>query len=308
MPSLRSYLFKFFLRRLNIFSSESIDLIQTREKYGKSIFFLRKHKKVDVELVDADNVRCEWLVPVSIPRDRVILYLHGGAWFMGSLETYRSMVSRLAFVSKSPALVVDYRLAPENPFPAGLDDCVTTYRWLIKQGYDPKKIVIAGDSAGGNLTLASIIKLRDDGDPLPGGAVAISPATDLSAELGSKEDSSYRTRANQDVFFSKMVRNPESNPIGLAYYTHFDPKNPYISPLYANLDGLPKLLMHVGDQEILLDDTLEFAAKARSAGVSVTDVVWPHMFHVFHMWAPFLPEANRALTDIGNFIQGIQDN
>ncbi len=293
---------------MNIFGTQSIDLIETRKKYGKPIRFLRKHKKVNVKSINVDGIGCEWLSPIKVPQDRVILYLHGGAWFMGSLITYRSMVSRLAYFSKSTALTVDYRLAPEHPFPAGFDDCVTAYRWLLKQGYDSKKIVIAGDSAGGNLTLATLIKLRDDGDPIPGGAVVISPATDLSGEIGKKEDSSYGTRAHQDVFFSKMIRNGDSNPITKAYYTTYDPKNPYISPFHADLEGLPKLLMHVGDQEILLDDTLQFAAKARSVGVNVTDVVWPHMFHVFHMFAPYIPEANRALAEIGDFIQTVQNN
>jgi acetyl esterase/lipase len=217
------------------------------------------------------------------------------------------MVSRLAFVSKSPALSVDYRLAPENPFPAGFNDCVTAYRWLVNQGYDSKRIVIAGDSAGGNLTLATLIKLRDDGDPLPGGAVVISPATDISGEIAKKESSSYRTRVKQDVFFSRIASAQRFSPITQAYCTTYDPQNPYISPIYADLEGLPQLLMHVGDEEILLDDTLVFAAKARSAGVNVTSRVWPHMFHVFHMWVPFLPEASRALAEIGGFIQRVQE-
>lgn len=308
MPSLRSYLFKFMLRRLNIFSSPNIDLIKTREKYSKPNPFSRKHKKVAVEEVEIDGIKCEWLIPNNVPQDRVIMYLHGGAWFMGSPKEHRAMVSHLAFLSKSPALSVDYSLAPENPYPAGLNDCMTVYDWLIEKGYKSDKIIIAGDSAGGNLTIATLLKLKDEGKPLPGGAVAISPATDLTDEMGKKENSSYRTRRKKDVFFSKMSVTTDTNPITGAYYTDNDPKTPYISPLHGNLEGLPKMLIHVGDEEVLLDDTLEFVKKAKVARVDITEVVWPHMFHVFHLWVPLLPEAKRALTGIGKFIQEIQDN
>ena len=283
-----------------------MDLIETRKKYERSS---RKRRKVKVIPIDVDGVSCEWLVPKAAPIDRVILYFHGGAWFMGSINSNRSMVSRLAFKSYSPALNVEYRLAPENPFPKGFDDCITSYRWLLKQGFDPKKIIIAGDSAGGNLTLATLIKLRDSGEPLPGGVVVISPATDISGELSRKEGSSYQTRAERDIYFSSIVKKPESNPFSRiiqAYITTHDPKHPYISPYHADLKGLPKLLMHVGDEEILLDDTLAFAEKARSAGVIVTEVVWPRMWHVFHMLTPYVPEANHALTLMADFIREVQ--
>jgi acetyl esterase/lipase len=286
---------------VNIFPNESIDLIKTREKFNRSIPFSRKHSKVDIETVNIDGVNCEWLRPTDSNKNCVILYLHGGAWFMGSPEGHRSLVSRIAFQSKSYALSVDYRLTPEYPYPAGLDDCITTYRWLIKQRYDPKNIVIAGDSAGGNLTLASLIRLRDEGDPLPGCAVVISPATDLTGDLARRKGSSFHTRLKKDVFFSRMV-NFQSNSITEAYCTTHNPGLPYISPLQADLEGLPRMLIHVGDEEILLDDTLEFTKKARTAGVDVTEVVWPYMFHVFHICAPFLPEANRAIKEIGEFI------
>jgi monoterpene epsilon-lactone hydrolase len=222
------------------------------------------------------------------------LYIHGGAWFLGSAGIYRGFVSNFAHACCIRALVINYRLAPENPFPAGLEDCIAAYEWLLQSGISPHKIVVAGDSAGGNLTLALLVALRDAGRPLPAGAVALSPATDMA---GTGE--SYKTRRPLYPYFYNM--SPTS-PIIPDYITNHDPREPLISPLYADLRGLPPLLLHVGDHEILLDDTLRFAECARADGVDVKTVVWPEMFHVFQMFAPFLPEARRANQQIAAFI------
>lgn len=293
MASIQSLLVKSWIRRLSIFGSGKVDPQRLRARTEQAARFSRPHRNVQVVEVAAGGVPSELLIPAGAPQDHALLYIHGGAWFLGSARTYRGFVSGLAYASGTRALTIDYRLAPENPFPAGLDDCVTAYEWLLQIGISADKIVVAGDSAGGNLTLALLVALRDAGRPLPAGAVTLSPATDL-AMTGE----SNKTCLHLDPYFSNMG----PNNIIPDYITDHDPCNPLISPLYANLCGLPPLLMHVGDHEMLLDDTLRFASRARAAGVEVKMAVWPQMFHVFQMFAPFLPEARQANDQIAEFI------
>jgi acetyl esterase/lipase len=294
MASIQSHFAKFGIRRLSIFSSEKTDPQRLRARAEGAARFARAHRGVRVVEVAAGSAHSEWLIPDSAPQDRALLYIHGGAWFLGSARTYRGFVSGLAYTSRTRALTIDYRLAPENPFPAGLDDCVSAYEWLLQSGISADKIVVAGDSAGGNLTLALLVALRDAGRPLPAGAVTLSPATDLAGTGESRQ-----TRRHLDPYFYNM--SPKSTIIP-DYITNHDARNPLISPLYADLHGLPPLLMHVGDHEILLDDTLLFYDRACAAGVKVKLVVWPGMFHVFQMFAPFLPEAREANKQIAEFI------
>jgi acetyl esterase/lipase len=221
----------------------------------------------------------------------VILYLHGGGWTLGWSGVHRRLVAYLCRAAACRALVADYRLAPEYPFPAALEDCLTVYRWLLKSGTAPGDIVIAGDSAGGNLTLATLLSLRDAAEPLPAAAVCVSPMTDL---LGT--GASFRTNKDPVVtaeFALMMARH---------YAGAQDPRSPLISPFYAELYGLPPLLIHVGGDEILLSDAEGFADKARAAGVDVRLVVWPRMWHVWHL-LPSLPEARQAIEAIGGFIR-----
>jgi acetyl esterase/lipase len=186
---------------------------------------------------------------------------------------------------------VDYRLAPEHPFPAPLDDCLTVYRRLIKDGIKPKHIVIAGDSVGANLTLAVLLKLRDADEPLPAAAVCISPLTDLAF-------TSRSCQTQKDALLTaEFVRSMSSHYVG-----NEDVYNPLISPHYGNLAGLPPLLIHAGEDEILLNDAERLADNARNAGVEVTLTVWPKMWHVWHILAPYLPEAIQATHEIGSFI------
>jgi len=294
MASIQSTLLKFWIRRLSIFGNGKIDPQRLRTRNENAGSFARAHRDVQVVEVTANGVHAEWLIPTGAPKDRVLLYIHGGAWFLGSTRIYRGFVSNFAFASGVRALTIDYRLAPENPFPAGLDDCLSAYEWLLQSGIAADKIVVGGDSAGGNLALALLVALRDTGRPLPAAAVTLSPATDL-AMTGK----SSKTRLHLDPYFSNMV----PNTIIPDYITDHDPCNPLISPLYADLHGLPPLLMHVGDHEMLLDDTLRFASQARAAGVEVEMAVWPQMFHVFQMFAPFLPEARAANKQIAEFIK-----
>jgi monoterpene epsilon-lactone hydrolase len=293
MASIQSYILKFWIRRLNLFGDNEIDHQKLRNRIEQASILSKPHRRVQVVAVDADSVPSEWLIPHCASQDQLLLYIHGGAWFMGSTKLYRAFVSYLAYASKSRALAINYRLAPENPFPAGLEDCITAYEWLLQSGISAHKIVVAGDSAGGNLTLALLVALRDAGKPLPAGAVALSPATDL-AFTGK----STRTHAHLDPFFHNVV----SNTIADVYIKENDPHHPLISPLYADLSGLPPLLIHVGEHEILLDDALRFGDRAVASGVEARTVVWPQMFHVFHMFAPILPEARQANDQIAAFI------
>jgi epsilon-lactone hydrolase len=247
-----------------------------------------------VEPVEANGVPAEWVTPAGVGDGRVLLYLHGGAYQIGSPATLRHMIAQLCGAAGARALSVDYRLAPEHPFPAALDDAVAAYRWLLAGGTDPATIAVAGDSAGGGLALGTLVALRDAGDPMPAAAVLLSPWTDLALT-----GESLRTREAVDV----MVKPGSMHETAGIYLAGQDPRHPYASPLYADLGGLPPLLIHVGDAEVVLDDSTRVAARARDAGVDVTLEVWDEMPHVFHAWAGLLPESDQAIQRIGAWLQ-----
>jgi monoterpene epsilon-lactone hydrolase len=294
MASIQSHILEYWIRRLNIFGDGKVNPQSLRLRIERIARKSRPHRKVQVVPIEVDAIPSEWLIPIGAQQDRALLYIHGGAWFMGSTNTHRAFVSKLAFECGISALVINYRLAPENPFPAGLHDCIAAYDWLMCTRIPPDKIVVAGDSAGGNLALALLIALRDAGKPLPAGAVALSPVTDL-ASTGE----SHKTRLQLDPFFSNMG----TNSIIPDYITDHDPRDPLISPLYGDLSGLPPLLIHAGDHEVLLDDAVRFGDRAKAAGVDVNTVVWPGMFHVFQTFSPILPEARQAINQIARFIR-----
>jgi monoterpene epsilon-lactone hydrolase len=247
-----------------------------------------------VEPVEANGVPAEWVIPDGVGDGRVLLYLHGGAYQIGSPATLRHMIAQLCGMAGARALSVDYRLAPEHPFPAAVDDAVAAYRWLLAGGTGPATIAIAGDSAGGGLALGTLVALRDAGDPMPAAAVLLSPWTDLALT-----GESLRTREAVDL----MLKPGSMHETAGIYLAGEDPRHPYASPLYADLRGLPPLLIHVGDAEVILDDSTRFAAKAREAGVDVTLEIWDEMPHVFHAWAGLLPESDQAIERIGEWLQ-----
>jgi len=244
--------------------------------------------------VDADGVRAEWISAPNSTDAATIFYVHGGGYAIGSVNTHAEMVSRISRASGARALSIDYRLAPEYPFPAGLDDALTAYRWLLKEGVDPQGIVIGGDSAGGGLALATLLALRDAGDPLPAAAVLLSPWTDLE---GTGESRVTRREADPMI-------NPDLEAVGAKQYagTH-DLDNPLISPLKANLSGLPPMLVQVGDAEVLLDDSTRLVERAKAAGVDATIEVWDEMIHVFQFFGAMLAEAGQATDKLGTFIR-----
>ena len=246
------------------------------------------------ERVDADGVAAEWVSTEAGKQLPVILFFHGGGYCIGSAETHRDLVSRLCTAAGARALSVDYRLAPENPFPAAVDDGVAAYRWLRRQGVPASSIVIAGDSAGGGLALATLLALKEAGDELPAGGVCMSPVTDHT-----KSGESMRTKVDLDP----MVHPTSSTANSNRYLGGADAKTPLASPLYADLKGLPPLLILVGTSEVLLDDSTRFAERAKAAGVSVELEVWDEMIHIWPYFAAILPEARQAIDRMGAFIK-----
>lgn len=222
-----------------------------------------------------------------------IFYLHGGAYSMGSPQTHIGVTGLLSDLSQIRVLSLDYRLAPENPYPAAIEDAVRAYRWLLQQGVPPESIVIGGDSAGGGLTFATLLKLRENGDPLPAAAFAMSPWVDL-AHTGE----TMRTKAEEDPMFTEIGINYMAG----LYLNGADSRSPLISPLYADLRGLPPTLIHVGTREMLLSDSQRMAAALQKAGVDCTLKEWEDLFHVFHS-AVYLPEARIACEEIAAFIK-----
>jgi acetyl esterase/lipase len=234
------------------------------------------------------------MMPVQSAKDRIILYFHGGGLVVGSVKSHRAIVAKFVKGSGIGALAFDYGLAPEHSFPEGLNDSVAAYHYLLGEGIKPSNIVFMGDSGGGGLCLATLLALKDKGITLPAAAVVLSPWTDL-ANTGD----SWETNAEVDTLCWK-----EAQTIFSKYYVgDNDPKLPWISPLYGDLKGLPPLLIYVGGDELLLDDSVRFAEKAKAAGVNVTLKVGEKMFHCYPACAPLFPEATQAKDEICDFIK-----
>jgi monoterpene epsilon-lactone hydrolase len=295
MASLRSRFFRMMVEMSGkrLFDA-SVSVEQQRAMLEKSVSHSPLPRGISIEGITIGEMHAEWLRVLDSRPGYVLFFLHGGAYYLGSCHTTRPLAARVALAAKTDAFLIDYRLAPENPFPAALDDATAAYRWLLDQGIQPDYIVIGGESAGGGLALATLLALRDAGDPLPAAAVCLSPWTDL-ANTGE----SYQTRAKGDP-----LRNLDTGRSAAMYVGDDDPKNPLISPLYGDLRGLPPLLIHVGDHEMLLSDSTCLADHAREAGVPVTLKVWDGMWHVFQSMGNLMPESRRAIQEIGDFVRG----
>ena len=257
-------------------------------------FSLPPHPTAQVTPIQAGGVSAEL---ISVPQghsDRIILYLHGGGFAMGSCQTYRRLAADLAAAASSSVLVIDYRLAPEHPYPAALEDTLTAYRWLIDpQRFLPSQVAIVGDSAGGNLALAALVSLRDTGDQLPASAVLISPYCDQT-----QTSPTITTHAAIDPMVSPQLLDTVTQ----WYAPDTDLKEPLISPLYADLSALPALLIHVGAAEVLLDDSLQLARQVGLANGAIELKVWQNMIHCFHLFSPLLAEGRQAIAEVGAFL------
>jgi monoterpene epsilon-lactone hydrolase len=226
--------------------------------------------------------------------DRHMLYLHGGGYVFGSFRHYRDFIWRIADATEARILCIDYRLAPEHPFPAAVDDAASAYRWLLADGAEPRRTAVMGDSAGGGLAFGMLLKLRDNGIPLPAAAVALSPWTDLAM---TKPVSSRIAEVDP------MLSIAQGRTFAAAYLGGANPRTPYASPLYSDPTGLPPSLIQVGSDEILRGDSERMAERLRSAGCEVELQVWPRMPHVWHLFARILPEGRRGIAQVGDFVR-----
>ena len=236
----------------------------------------------------------EWIVAPEADAGRVVLYLHGGGYIYGSIGSYRGWAARLSRLARARVLLLDYRLAPEHPFPAAVDDSLAAYRWLLAEGVAPARLSIGGESAGGGLTVATLLALRDAGEPLPACSVCISPWVDLALT-----GESMQTRAAVDP----LVDRPGLEDMATKYLHGADPRTPLASPLFGELAGLPPLLVQVGDCEVLLDDAVQLAERAEAAGVEVIYECYDGMTHNFPLFGDILPDGARAAERIGGFIR-----
>lgn len=245
---------------------------------------------VAVEPVEIAGLDAEWLTPADAPADSAILYLHGGAYVVGGCDSHRHLASHIARAAGTRALLPEYGLAPEHPYPEPIEDSVEVYRALLADGLDPNRILIAGDSAGGGLAVATLLTLRDEGLPMPRAAFLLSPWLDLSAS-----GETMQTRSERDPWF----RADDIRVIARYYCEPDQLTDPRVSPVYADMHGMPPMHIQVGDDEILLSDATRLADKLRAAGVEVTVDVWHEMWHVFQAFLLVVPEAREAVSRMG---------
>lgn len=272
----------------------SPSLAETREGFEKMAGTFPVDADVKVEPVNAGGIKAEWIAAPGADAGRSILYLHGGGYVIGSINTHRSLAGRLSRAAKARVLVIDYRLAPEHPFPAAVDDSVAAYRWMLSTGLKPARTAVAGDSAGGGLAIATLVAIRDAKLPSPAAGVGLSPWVDLEG-IGE----SMQTKASIDP----MVQRAGLLDMAKLYLGGKDARSPLAAPLYADLTGLPPLLIQVGTAETLMDDSTRIAERARKAGVKVTLQPWENMVHVWHLFAAMLDEGQQAIEKVGEFVR-----
>jgi len=293
--SLRAEIMRLFLRvvvRPNVQSEASLDRVRGHITL-LTRFVPHPPRGTETVTVNAGGTPAALVTTAASRSDRHILYLHGGAYIFGSPPLYRDMTWRIANQTRARVLCLDYRLAPEHPFPAALDDTVAAYRWMLQNGADPRHVAFMGDSAGGGLALAALMRLRDEGVQLPAAAVAVSPWTDLALT-----GETLRSNAARDPLIP--IAHAQR---GVALYLgNADPRHPHCSPLYSDPCGLPPMLIVVGGDEVLRDDAVRMAERMRAAGCDVTLDVWPRMFHSWQMLVRLLPEAKTTVARTCAFV------
>lgn len=294
MASIQNIIIRSFLR-LTANKKNRIDhsVERVRKSLEKLTDMSKMPKGVKFEKVNCNGVEAEWAIPDNLQNKGAVIFLHGGAYIAGSIDTHRPLVGRLAIASKTKFISVEYGLAPEKPFPHGLEDAVKVYYWLMDKGFDHKKIVFCGDSAGGGLSICALMKLRDDNAPQPAGAAVMSPWLDLLCD----SDSAKRL-AKSDVMLTRDSGKKFAEMYAKDYLKH-----PHVSPLHNDPSGLPPIYIQVSTAEILLDDSVEFGKKAKEVGVDIVVEPWDKMVHVWQAFAPYLPEGNEAIKGLGAFIE-----
>ncbi|HVN72394.1 MAG TPA: alpha/beta hydrolase [Desulfomonilia bacterium] len=285
-----------YFRMVKMFSrsSGSVDLLKERMELEKLGALFKPLAPINCMKADANGVPAEWIAPSGSSHRRTVFFVHGGSYVSGSISSYRALAANIAHAADARALIIDYRLAPENRYPAAVEDAAAAYRWLIGSHAEPGKVVFVGDSSGGSLVLALAVYLRDRGEPLPAAIVSLSPMTDL---VMSGE--TWSTNAKSDI----LIYPHKEREFARMYLGDADPHTPYASPLYADLKGLPPIFIQVGTPELLLSDSTRFAERARAAGVDVTIEQWEGMQHDWHFTANFVPEGRKAIARIGEFIR-----
>ena len=293
IPSLRARLLRPILKRK--FRSKSLTIAELRVRDLENIRLMgRLLNKARVDRIDIGGRDAVVLSGAEAREGKVLLYLHGGGYVCGAVDLYFGLCSSMVQAFRMRALLLEYRLAPEHPFPAALDDARKAWRWLLAEGYSAGDIVIAGDSAGGGLALALVLALREEGEALPGAILCLSPWTDLT-----NLSPSHRGRAKAELILQTEVLNEWAG----LYAGEADLKDPLISPAKADFRGFPPLFIQVGSDEILLDDALIVAAKAKAAGVDVELRVWKGLWHVWQVLGDLLPESGEAIAEMAVFLQ-----
>lgn len=301
MASIQSNLAKYFIRQLRQQSLHYLEDVKLlRIEQDKAFSRIRPPKNVSFKITNIGHIGAEWVIPSLVENkypNSVILYLHGGGFAVGSPFGYRGLVGKLVSEIGMSAINIDYRLAPENPFPAGLNDAVQVYLWLMEEkGYNPEQIIFMGDSAGGGLTLSTLLKIKELGLPQPLAAAVISPWTDLTLS-----GDTIHTHQEKDP----LLLVEHARKWAQWYHGEQTASNPLISPLFGNYTNIAPILIQVGTDEILLSDSLRMIEVAKAQKASITVDIWDNMMHVWHFGWPYVPEARQAIQKITHFIHGI---
>ena len=278
-------------KRKNLYT-ENKTINQLREETRTAGALIPLPDNTKFERILAGNVYAEWITCGEVDTDKAFMFIHGGGYYRGSIAATRATVARISAEAKVRCLSIEYRLAPEHPFPAAIDDTYTAYNWLIKEGLNPKNIIVSGQSAGGGLCLALLLKIKENNGIQPKGVVALSPWTDLS-----QSGKTMITNANTDPVISKKYLDRMAN----LYLSQTPSITPLASPLYGDLSGLPPMLVQVGSAETMLDDSKRFVERAKEAKVDVQIEVWEDMFHGWYGSAHILKNAEEAIKSIGLF-------
>ncbi len=281
------------LRREVALKPERIDAVRRRGIWCAK-WLVRPLKGTRVRPVGEAGVRGEWVLAPGVRDDRAVFFVHGGGFIIGSPAIYRHLVSRLSLSSGCAVFSLDYRLAPEAPHPAALEDVLRAWHWLTTGRLGASRVAAAGDSAGGNLLLATLLRLNASRQPLPAAVAVMAPWADLSISGGS-----VSTNRQADPYIpAELLR-----PVASAYLQGYDPRLPEASPLFGDFARFPPMLIHVGSTEVLLDDALRLERSARQSGVDVTLKTWQGLPHVVQLFSPLVPEGRRSLEEIGGFLK-----